>query len=1115
MSTPYAALRVGCALILLNTCALAAEPITDRAPADAGAEAAAPRSARPQFSGVYPHLAAVAESYSECGIGAVVPWADRLWYVSYVSHKSGGGVGLYEITPGLEIRKRPESVVGTHAGRMIHRESNQLVIGPYAIDADGNVRVIEGLTGERVTAVIRHLTDPARMIYVQAMEGGFYEVDVRTLEARRLFDLSREALGIQGKAHFKGGYTAQGRVVVANNTYHDGDQRRGTGGGRLAEWDGHRWNIIHRTAFCDVTSAGGIYGAPSDDAPLYAIGWDRASVLLAVRAGGKWSTYRLPKGSQSYDHAWCTEWPRIRETSPGHLMLDMHGLFYTMPPDFAPGAADGLAPLASHLRMTPDFCPWQGKFVLAGNELSSLNHRHRTGGQPQSNLWFGSLDRIARWGKPAGWGGPWFQDEVAAGVPSDPFLVAGFTNRTLHLFQDMAPPQISRCTGRFDVVELPEKLAGLGHVTIDRGSMQKPAPGYSFQVDRDAVVYLAVHDRGEPKLPDGWQKTPMKIVWRHGGPYTDTVYQRSFPKGTVEIPGHDGHNERGHCGVPHLCFVGEASPGAGAPTITGLPDGLGARWVKPKKPEPPTGATFTVEVDRRGSGEWAPYTTIELAPGGYAYHVLPDDFPGTWIRLTADRDSTVTAQFFFGSHFDSPSPDEPAGAASPSFRSLSPITEPCPRIHGALLPFANRLWFLSYVRDGNGRAVGGALYEIDEDVTFRKRAESLSGVFANRKMVAGLLSIGPHLVSDDGRVRTFLALAGRHVVSSIRHAQPGKIYFLTGDGRLLEGDLETLAVTEAANLPDALGLEAEAMQFKAGHLTGDTLLVAASSRDGRTGCLLEREGDRWTVVDRAAFAQISNLGSMSETVVATGWDRASALLKIRDRAGGWSTCRLPKASPAYDTAWTGEWPRIREVVTERMLMDVHGLMYEVSGLTYAWSIRPITAHGRMISDFCSWRGMLVLAGADVAANPDANYVRRGPDAGLWLGMTDDLWQLGKPAGVGGPWLDTPVRAGEPSDPYLMADFEHKRVELRHAADQAVKFTIEVDPIVAFRSAKRRLFAERTATMTVQPNHWQPYQTITVPPGKTITHEFPAGFSAHWVRVVANRDCAATAQFVYE
>jgi hypothetical protein len=541
-----------------------------------------------------------------------------------------------------------------------------------------------------------------------------------------------------------------------------------------------------------------------------------------------------------------------------------------------------------------------------------------------------------------------------------------------------------------------------------------------------------------------------------------------------------------------MCFVRDVSPGGADLAIGDLPATLGAKVARQQRNTPTGGAAFTLEVDRHGTGEWVEYETIRLPESGYAYHVFPDDFPATWIRITADRDCVATAQFFFGSHFG----DGPERAPSPIFRSLSTVTESRPRIHGALLPFADRLWLVSYVRDADGKTKGGALYEFDQDMRFRNREESLPGVFANRKMIGGLLSIGPHLIRDDGQVRTFAALAGDHVVSSIRHPQPGKVYFLTREGRLLEGDLETLEVAGAVNVPEALGLEAEPLGFKAGHLVGKTLLVAASSPDGQSGCLAEWGGKQWTVVDRSAFTEISNLGSMSETVVATGWDRASAILKIRGRDGQWSNCRLPKASPAYDQAWTGEWPRIREVVTERMLMDVHGLLYEVSGLTYAWSIRPIAAHRRMISDFCSWRGMLVLAGNDAAAESGSNYVRGGPDGGLWFGKTDDLWQLGKPSGVGGPWLLTPVRAGEPSDPYLMADFEHKQVELSHDAAGAVAFAIEVDP-------------------TVQRKHWQPYRTITVPPGEKVSHQFPAGFGAHWVRVLVDHDCTATAQFTYE
>jgi hypothetical protein len=87
-------------------------------------------------SGIYPHLAYY-NNEGECGTGAVVPWADRLWVITYGPHLPlGSSDKLYEITPDLQQIIRPESVGGTPANRMIHKESNQLFIGPYAIDRE-------------------------------------------------------------------------------------------------------------------------------------------------------------------------------------------------------------------------------------------------------------------------------------------------------------------------------------------------------------------------------------------------------------------------------------------------------------------------------------------------------------------------------------------------------------------------------------------------------------------------------------------------------------------------------------------------------------------------------------------------------------------------------------------------------------------------------------------------------------------------------------------------------------------------------------------------------------------------------------------------------------------
>src|SRR5690606_32326307 len=89
---------------------------------------------------------------------------------------------LYEIDNNLQSIAREESIGGTPANRMIHSESNQLFIGPYAINQSGQVKTIPySVMPGRHTGNARHLTDPANKIYYGTMEEGFYDVDVHTL----------------------------------------------------------------------------------------------------------------------------------------------------------------------------------------------------------------------------------------------------------------------------------------------------------------------------------------------------------------------------------------------------------------------------------------------------------------------------------------------------------------------------------------------------------------------------------------------------------------------------------------------------------------------------------------------------------------------------------------------------------------------------------------------------------------------------------------------------------------------------------------------------------------------------------------------------------------------
>ncbi len=380
--------------------------------------------------GVFPSLTVMAKgvgSNSEAGIGALIPWAQKLWAVGYVAHISGQGLGLYEINEDMTMRRHPASVTGTFANRMVHWPSGQAFIGPYAIDADGNVRVIEGLKQVRLAATCEHLTDSANKVYFLGMEGRFWEMDVHTLEVKPLFDLVKE-LEINATPHFKSGYTANGRVVVANNTYDEQEFLGKRDAGRLAEWDGKRWTIIERNPFVEVhgSAGSGSYGGNT----IYATGWTKSSVVLRALVKGQWQRYLLPKASQTWEHAWNTEWMRIRHAVTERLLMDAHGMFYELPPFSYGGHLWGIRPICSHLRVVPDFCYWRGLFVMASDQI---DHDQ---GQPQSGLWFGNIDDLWRMGKPTGWGGPWWNTPVNAGEASDPFLMTGFDKKVVHITHD-------------------------------------------------------------------------------------------------------------------------------------------------------------------------------------------------------------------------------------------------------------------------------------------------------------------------------------------------------------------------------------------------------------------------------------------------------------------------------------------------------------------------------------------------------------------------------------------------------------------------------------------------------------------------------------------------------
>jgi hypothetical protein len=400
-------------------------------------------------SGVFPALTVTASSgpaRSECGHGALMAWADRLYAISYLSvANAGSGTGLYEIDENMtQTLIAPHN--STYANRLMVPAANSIVIGPFVIDAQRNVRVFQSLLHVRVGGMAEHLTNPAELVYMLGMDGPLWECSLVTLAGTQLFDLVA-ALDIPASAgeqpHFKAAHTSGGLLWVASNTMEQADALGLAHGGRLATWDGKsaNWTVIARTAYTEVT------GRHNFGCAVFALGWDSDSVILTVVDNGcggddpsydkSLQHYRLPKASHAYDHLWTTEWPRIREVETERYLMDMHGMFYELPPLIFGGAVWGVRPIGQHLRMVPDFASFRGFLVLGGNQVSSIFDNNWVTGQSQSGLWLGKTDDLWQLGKPQGWGAVWRNTPavLSPGVQptSDPFLMTGFDHKVLHL----------------------------------------------------------------------------------------------------------------------------------------------------------------------------------------------------------------------------------------------------------------------------------------------------------------------------------------------------------------------------------------------------------------------------------------------------------------------------------------------------------------------------------------------------------------------------------------------------------------------------------------------------------------------------------------------------------
>ena len=106
------------------------------------------------------------------------------------------------------------------------------------------------------------------------------------------------------------------------------------------------------------------------------------------------------------------------------------------------------------------------------------------------------------------------------------------------------------------ITGLPAALQAAELITVTRPADNKPAIGYLFSVNQPVTVYLLAENATGMKLAPEWQKTAFTSAWDGG---TDTIYQRAFPKGRIDIPAATGQTA-GRPAVAHAVLVAPSAP---------------------------------------------------------------------------------------------------------------------------------------------------------------------------------------------------------------------------------------------------------------------------------------------------------------------------------------------------------------------------------------------------------------------------------------------------------------------------------------------------------------------------------------------------------------------------
>lgn len=265
------------------------------------------------------------------------------------------------------------------------------------------------------------------------------------------------------------------------------------------------------------------------------------------------------------------------------------------------------------------------------------------------------------------------------------------------------------------------------------------------------------------------------------------------------------------------------------------------------------------------------------------------------------------------------------------------------------MPWNGALYVQNYTSHKARSGSGVSLRRIHPDMSMEVVPETVGvdGTYTNRFVhyPTGRLVIGPQVIEQDHTIHVVAELQEHRLCGTAHHLESPEthVYVLTMEGLVFELNVLTLETALVWDLNEELTTEGEwKVHYKDCYTAYGRFLVCSNeygeaewAGERARGRLAEFDGEDWRILEHKPFTAIAGRGEFAGTIFASGWDRASAILQVFSEADQqWTRYRLPKASHTFDHKWQTEWPRIRETEHERLLMDHHGMYYELSPWAY-------------------------------------------------------------------------------------------------------------------------------------------------------------------------------------